>query len=152
MTLERVKPGSPQDSYGASAYPVLQGLACSPLSGAEIAGYLGVPEIELAKWRDGKVQAPGAKLAFLTLLLAHLLDEMAELERLEEKYAVPEAPWREDIRHKVAAAERCLAHQEMLNAQLPTEDLREGAALFRQWVEVNGRAVTDGRETDPLGC
>ena len=76
---------------------------------------------------------------------------MAVLERLEEKFAVPEAPWRDEVRRKVAAAERCLAHQEMLNAQLPAEALREGAALFRRWVDVNGQVGPDPLDADPLG-
>ncbi|MGB0671553.1 MAG: hypothetical protein ACPGNT_08655 [Rhodospirillales bacterium] len=138
------KPAGPaQDSYGSTAYPVLDGLSRSPLDAAELARLLGVDEPEVEQWRDGSTRVPDAVLIFLTFLLAHSLDEMADLEDLEIAHAVPEAPWRDDIRLQAVQAERCLAHQEMLNADLPVEAHREGAALFRDWYARRQRRYFD---------
>lgn len=120
MTVAEMMFSSPAPSCLIDeAPPVFAGLARSMVSGKEIAKAAGVTPPTVSKWRKGRAKPPEAKLAFLTLFLAHWLDELGN-----ERYGA--SPRIEDAR-------QCLKRQEIHNASLPPKAIHEGARLFKRW-------------------
>ena len=106
------------------------------VSGKEIAAILGVSPPTVSKWRQGRSPIPAAKLAFLTLLLAHGLAELEERAvgaGNEAPFANPTAAWRARLNAHIAATRRCLKLQEAVNSVLGQDAHIEGARMFRLW-------------------
>jgi len=101
------------------------------LTGRDIAELSGVGAPTVSRWRTAKLRIAGDKLAFLTLVLAHLLDEVDETAG---PFRVPRA--RVDPpgdKGPVAAARAGLALQDVLNRDLAANDVYMGAQRFRAW-------------------
>lgn len=110
-------------------YPVFWGLAESRLMGKDIAEFTGVTPPTVSKWRRGRARVPDATLAFLTLVLASVIEDLEELAAKERRQGRPSEP----VVQALAATQRCLAAQEQANRGLPGKAFREGARLFRRW-------------------
>lgn len=118
--------------HGVSSviYPVFEGLENSNLSGKEIADIIGVSPPTLSKWKHGHARIPAAKLAFLTLLLANLVEELEDLYGGWENATVS---WHLQMRAHLEAVRDSLGRQESFNITLSPEAIREGAKMFRKW-------------------
>jgi len=104
--------------------PVFSAFDDLGLTGRDIAELVGVTPPTVSKWRSAKVRIGGENLAFLTLVLAHLLDEADKMLNLGEQQAE---------RGAVEAARSALVYQDVLNRDLPACDVRIGAQRFRAW-------------------
>ena len=102
--------------------PVFAAFAELGLTGRDVATFAGVTPPTVSKWRVGKVRIPGERLAFISLVLAHLLDEAPETLAGQTDWAA-----------RLGAAGAYLAYQDVLNQDLAASDVREGAQLFRAW-------------------
>lgn len=125
------------DSQGAPSkprlWPVLDGLESAGLSGRDVAMVAGVSPPTVSKWRSGRIHVPGPKLAFLTLVLAHLLDDLRTMLNLEAEWGTLSPNWSARTDPRGEAALRALEIQEGLNMALPAIEVRKGAQLFRAW-------------------
>ncbi len=112
--------------------PVFRGLADAGMSGRQVAQMLGVAPSTVSKWRRGNVPAPGDAVQFLTLILADLIRDK---ERTLD--AMNDAPlaWRLGRESELAAMRQSLARQEALNATLTAPAVRDGARLFKNWLD-----------------
>lgn len=97
------------------ALPVFEGLKGSMVSGKEIAGIVGVTPPTVSKWRKGRARPSPAKQVFLTLMLAHWLEE------------------RENSGPYLYQARQCLKRQEICNASLSPQAIHEGVRMFKDW-------------------
>lgn len=113
-------------SVSREAFPVFRGLEGSMVSGREIAEIVGVSPPTVSKWRKGRAQPSAAKLVFLTLILAHWLEEETAWSRRGAYRSF-------DAASPFAAARRCLELQESYNADLPPQAVFEGSRMFRSW-------------------
>ena len=108
---------------GASGhFPVFEAFDELGLTGRDVAELASVTPPTVSKWRKAKVQIPGEKLAFLTLVLAHLLDEV---EQRGDDVGVAKGA--------VMNARAALLYQDVLNKDLHPAQVRDGAQLFRTW-------------------
>ncbi len=126
----------PNTSHASEDQPVFQGLREFLFSGKDIASLVGVSPPTVSKWRQGRARVPAAKLAFLTLLLAHWLDEMGGLAA---RWAGTSSHLEKTIDSQMAGGLRFLRMQEAVNANLPPDAILEGARMFRAWLDANGR-------------
>lgn len=111
--------------HGTSSHlPVFAAFVELGLTGRDVAALVGVTPPTVSKWRGGKVRIPDERLAFLTLVLAHLVDDAPEA-------MTGQVDWND----RVGAARAYLAYQDVLNREIPAGDVREGAQLFRVWWE-----------------
>ena len=109
----------------SSHLPVFAAFLELGLTGRDVAEFAVVTAPTVSKWRTGKVRIPGERLAFLTLVLAHLLDEApAQLQGVTGP---------QDWNARLDAAKAYFVYQDVLNRELPVGDVREGAKLFRAW-------------------
>jgi transcriptional regulator with XRE-family HTH domain len=115
---------------GASSHlPVFAALNELGLTGRDVAEFAGVTPPTVSKWRSGKVRIPGERLAFVTLVLAHLLDDAQTMEMQSAGAEVADDDWNA----RLDAAKAYLVYQDVLNRALAVGDVREGAQLFRMW-------------------
>ncbi len=98
-----------------AALPVFEGLKGSMISGKEIASIVGVTPPTVSKWRKGRARPPAAKQVFLTLILAHWLEERGNADP------------------RLDGAGLCLKRQEICNASLPPQAIHEGVRMFKNW-------------------
>lgn len=122
----------------SSHHPVFAAFDELGLTGRDVAEFAGVTPPTVSKWRSGRVRIGGDRLAFLTLVLAHLLDDaqaVADLEALRATgpNAGERGVWSTDWSAQIGSARAYLAYQEVLNRDLDGGDIREGAQLFRLW-------------------
>ena len=103
------------------------------LTGRDIAELAGVTAPTVSKWRSGRVRIPAERVAFLSLALAHFLDEARAAAELEAQCADAEGAWGTALMGRLDAARAYLAYQDVLNRDLPPQDVREGARQFRDW-------------------
>lgn len=116
--------------------PVFRGLSDAGMSGRGVAQILGVAPSTISKWRRGNVPAPGDVVQFLTLILADLIrDKERTLDAMD---GAPLA-WRLGRESELAAMRQSLAQQETLNATLTAPAVRDGARLFKEWLEKAAR-------------
>jgi transcriptional regulator with XRE-family HTH domain len=114
---------------GASSHlPVFAALGELGLTGRDVAEFAGVTPPTVSKWRSGKVRIPGDRLAFVTLVLAHLLDDAQEMEAKG-----PAGVEQDDWKARLDSAKAYLVYQDVLNRELAAGDVREGAQMFRVW-------------------
>lgn len=107
--------------------PVFRGLEDVTIPGKEIAAIAGVTAPTFSRWRAGRARVPETKLIFLTLLLAHWIDELEDLLNNQD---IPKAP---KIETMLNTTRRCLFQQEVFNKSLSPEKVREGSHLFKKW-------------------
>ena len=112
----------------SSHLPVFAALNELGLTGRDVAEFAGVTPPTVSKWRSGKVRIPGERLAFVTLVLAHLLDD-AQAMAVKGVVGVGQHDWNA----RLDAAKAYLVYQDVLNRELAVGDVREGAQLFRVW-------------------
>lgn len=103
-------------------FPVFEAFEELGLTGRDVAELADVTPPTVSKWRKAKVKIPGDKLAFLTLVLAHLLDEVEQ--RTEDTGVAKGA---------VMNARAALLYQDVLNKDLHPAQVRDGAQMFRSW-------------------
>lgn len=113
----------------SSHLPVFAALNELGLTGRDVAEFAGVTPPTVSKWRSGKVHIPGERLAFVTLVLAHLLDDAQAMEAETAKDGIAGDDWSA----RLDAAKAYLVYQDVLNRELAVGDVREGAQLFRAW-------------------
>lgn len=110
-------------SEGSGHMPVFNAFDDLGLTGRDLAEVANVTPPTVSKWRKAKARIPGEQLAFLTLVLAHLLDEVESMNvadvHLNKGY--------------LDAARAQLAYQDVLNRDLPAGEVRIGAQRFRTW-------------------
>lgn len=104
--------------------PVFEAFNELGLTGCDIADIAVVTPPTVSKWRMGKARLPNDRLVFLTLILAHLLDEV-EVVKDEGKSTAHKA--------RLDSARALLTMQDVLNKDLPVGDIRDGAKKFRTW-------------------
>lgn len=119
---------------GASSHhPVFDALDALGLTGRDVAELADVTPPTVSKWRSGKARIPGERLAFLTLVLAHLVDEAKAVADLEAQCAGPFGSWNTKWSGRVELARAYLAYQDVLNRDIEAGEVREGAQTFRAW-------------------
>lgn len=107
--------------------PVFHAFDDLGLTGRDIAELAKVTPPTVSKWRKAKVRIPGDQLAFLTLALAHLLDEAENVNTLNDQMGTP------SDQGPVEAARAQLVYQDVLNRDLPASEVRSAAQRFRTW-------------------
>jgi len=132
---ERLKDERPDTGVSGGHLPVFEAFNELGLSGRDIAHVASVTPPTVSKWRQGKVRIPGDRLAFLTLVLAHLLDDAEALAALEAEWSSGGngGDWCRVERARTDAARAHLALQDVLNRGLDVSDVRDGARNFRDW-------------------
>lgn len=122
----------------AGAYPVLDGLNVSRVSGKEIAYMTGVSPSTVSKWRTGRVRMPAETMVFLTLVLAYAVEEM---ETLDRRWDWEASPWARQFDDQLHESRRFLRAQEARNAMLAPDAVHGGAQQFRRWLTETGATV-----------
>lgn len=126
------EPGATSAST-SSHLPVFAAFDELGLTGRDIAAFADVTPPTVSKWRSGRVRIPDERVAFLTLVLAHLLDEATAVADLEAQCAAREGAWGSGWSARLDAARAYLAYQDVLNRDLGVAEVREGARRFREW-------------------
>ncbi len=124
----------------SSHLPVFAAFVELGLTGRDVAEFADVTPPTVSKWRTGKVSIPGERLAFLSLVLAHLLDE------------APQHGHGADWSDRLGAAKAYLALQDVLNRELAVGDVRDGAQLFRTWWMSGAAARLQEKRFGGDGC
>ncbi len=124
----------PSAGFAGNGYPVLDGLEKAGIAGKYIAEVVHVSASTVSKWRTGSSIIPPATMVFLTLVLASVIEDMEVLERrLEDEGCA----WNDLLGDQLLDLHRALREQEIYNAAIAPEAVREGAGLFRNWLEKN---------------
>jgi len=123
------------ESVGTGHLPVFEAFNELGLTGRDISEVAVVTAPTISKWRSGKVRIPDDRLVFLTLVLAHLLDDVQAISDLESEWNsdAGAGDWGAAQDARVKAARGYLALQDVLNRDLPVGDVRDGAKRFRTW-------------------
>lgn len=118
----------------SSHHPVFDAFDALGVTGRDVAELADVTPPTVSKWRSGKARIPGERLAFLTLALAHLIDEVQAVADLEAQCAGPTtASWHTRWAGRVDLARAYLAYQDVLNRDIDAGEVRGGAQTFRAW-------------------
>lgn len=104
---------------------------------------LGVAPSTVSKWRRGTARPNEDAIQFLTLILADVIG--AKERTLDAMDGVPLA-WRLGRESELAAMRQSLLQQEAINRALKPISLRDGARMFKEWLE---RASTPMRPMRP---
>lgn len=123
--------------------PVFRGLADGDIAGKDIARMLGVAPSTVSKWRRGAARPSEDTIQFLTLILADVIG--AKERTLDAMDNVPLA-WRLGRESELAAMRQSLLQQESINRVLAPTALRDGARMFKDWLQ---RANTPVRAMRP---
>jgi len=138
--------------------PVFVAFDSLGLTGRDVAEFAGVTPPTVSKWRAGKARIPDERLAFLTLVLAHLLDEADNVIAMHGELGTsPQAMTRPDSLRLDAShldvAKAQLVYQDVLNRDLPPAEVRNGAQCFRVWWESGAaKKLQDKRLRPPLNA
>jgi len=117
----------------SSHLPVFAAFDELGLTSRDVAAFAGVTPPTVSKWRSGKASIGGERLAFLTLVLAHLLDEARAMVALENHCAGERGAWGSAWSARLDSARAYLAYQDVLSRDMDAADVREGALMFRAW-------------------
>ncbi len=132
--LGKFKMAGTSPSLAIAEHPVFGGLDHAGIAGDAIADMARVSISTVAHWRKGEQGMPAQSLVFLTLVLAHLIEEMEILERrLEEAGRC----WDDVLGDQLGVLRGALRAQEVFNATLSPDVICEGARAFRTWFETN---------------
>lgn len=112
--------------------PVFRGLADGGIAGKDIARMLGVAPSTVSKWRRGAARPNEDAIQFLTLILADVIG--AKERTLDAMDNVPLA-WRLGRESELAAMRQALLQQEAINRVLKPTSLRDGARMFKDWLQ-----------------
>jgi len=112
--------------------PVFRGLADGGIAGKDIARMLGVAPSTVSKWRRGAAKPNEDAIQFLTLILADVIG--AKERTLDAMEDVPLA-WRLGRESELAAMRQSLLQQEAINRVLKPTSLRDGARMFKDWLD-----------------
>lgn len=112
--------------------PVFRGLTDGGIAGKDIARMLGVAPSTVSKWRRGTARPNEDAIQFLTLILADVIG--AKERTLDAMDGVPLA-WRLGRESELAAMRQSLLQQEAINRALKPIALRDGARMFKEWLE-----------------
>lgn len=118
--------------------PVFRGLADGGIAGKDIARMLGVAPSTVSKWRRGTARPNEDAIQFLTLILADVIG--AKERTLDAMDDVPLA-WRLGRESELAAMRQALLQQEAVNRVLKPTALRDGARMFKDWLQRAGTPV-----------
>lgn len=137
--------------FGSIRQPVFEGLSCAGVPAKSIAEVLQVSAPTVSKWRGGKTPVPSATLVFLTLMLAHLIEDAEAMERRFDDIGAQRDGTLEE---QLETMRRTLREQEVFTATLPADVVHAGARLYRDWLQSeNGTDVvmTDYRDAPVEG-
>ncbi len=112
--------------------PVFRGLSDAGLAGKDIARMLKVAPSTVSKWRRGSAKPDDAAIQFLTLMLADMIH--GKERTLDAMENVPLA-WRLGRESELAAMRQSLLRQETINQVLPGKAVRDGARMFKAWLQ-----------------
>ncbi|MDH5489934.1 MAG: helix-turn-helix domain-containing protein [Rhodospirillaceae bacterium] len=115
------------------AQPLFEGFAKAGLSGSDLADLAGVSAPTVSKWRRGLIQIPPSRIAFLTLALAHLLEDLRQLRILDATLNKNASPWGKQAEIIEEVSGGLLKVQEQINMELDPREIRIGAQMFREW-------------------
>ena len=115
--------------------PVFEAFVELGLTGRDIAEITDVTPPTVSKWRSCKARIPQDRLVFLTLILAHLLDDAEAINTLESGHSLEAGPgaWFGAKDARLNSARAYFALQDVMNKDLPVVDIRNGAKEFRRW-------------------
>lgn len=115
------------------AQPLFEGFAKIGFSGSDLAVLADVSAPTVSKWRRGLIQMPPSRIAFLTLALAHLLEDLRQLRIIDASLSKNTSEWakRAEITEEVVGG--LLKVQEQINLDLDPREIRVGAQMFREW-------------------
>lgn len=118
--------------FGSSRQPVFEGLATAGVPAKNIAELLNVSQPTVSKWRSGKAHIPSESLVFLTLMLAHLIEDAETMERRFNDIGA-----RRDgaLEEQLEIMRRSLREQEVFTATMPADVVHAGARLYRDWLQ-----------------
>ena len=119
------------------AHPVFEGLALAGLAGKEIAQMCGISPPTVSKWRQGRARAPLGRVIFLTMLLAHMADELQETY---DGWGQAPKAWHLHMQSRIDGVLKALREQESINTGAPAGALRQGTRLYREWFRRDERA------------
>lgn len=160
MTAKRAPandPGPTPAPEPAPAFTVFEGLGLAGVTPRMIAEFCGVTPETVNEWRTGRTRAPWGRVVFLTLLLSHMVDELA---RACDRWGPAPKTWHLHMRSCLDGARKALAGQHSQNQGAPAGALRQGERFFEQWKEGDAarswaaeaaRRVALGRDTTGLG-
>ncbi len=117
-------------------YPVFEGLANAGFAGKKLAEIVGVSAPTLSKWRTGRSRMTGAQLVLLTLILAHMIEEVETMELHMGNN--PET----NMNKLYSTLCNSLHVQEIRNLALSPTEVHAGARLYRTWFESTGGAIS----------
>jgi len=124
--------------FGLIQQPVFEGISSAGIPAKTIARMLGVSPSTVSKWKTGKAQIPSSSLVFLTLILAHLIEDAESLERRFEGVGTR---WDGALDEQLTAMRRLLREQETFTATLPADVVHAGARLYRDWLRADGAGL-----------
>ncbi len=117
----------------ASCQPLFEGFAKAGLTGSDLADLAGVSPPTVSKWRRGLIHIPPPRIAFLTLVLAHLLEDLRALRSLDAQLNERRSGWGEQAEIIEEVAGGLLKVQEQINLNIDPREVRLGAQMFREW-------------------
>jgi len=139
MMEDVIVSGTPEDDVAAGwapdmvdVRPVFRGLADGGIAGKDIARMLGVAPSTVSKWRRGTARPNEDAIQFLTLILADIIG--AKERTLDAMDGVPLA-WRLGRESELAAMRQSLLQQEAINRVLQPTSIRDGARMFKDWLQ-----------------
>ena len=112
------------------AFTVFEGLGLAGVTVPMIAEFCAVTPETVIEWRTGHERAPLGRVVFLTLLLSHMVDELA---RTRDEWGPAPKTWRLHMRSCLEGARKALDEQRSQNQGAPAGAFRQGERLFEQW-------------------
>ncbi len=118
---------------GSVCRALFEGFAKAGLTGSDLADLAGVTPPTVSKWRRGLIHIPASRVAFFTLVLAHLLEDLRDLRNLDAQINVRRSGWAEQAEIIEEVAGGLLKVQEQINLEFDPREVRLGAQMFREW-------------------
>ncbi|NQV44884.1 MAG: hypothetical protein HQ501_08275 [Rhodospirillales bacterium] len=134
--------------FGAARQPIFEGLACAGVPARTIAEMLNVSAPTVSKWRSGKSHIPLSSLVFLTLILAHLIEDAEILERRFDEIGARDSLWGGPVDEQLTTMRRLLREQEVFTSTLAANVVLAGARLYRDWLHAGNSVTRPARVED----
>ena len=119
-----------QATNPAPAFTVFGGLGLAGVTPPMIAGFCGVSLETVNRWRSGRERAPLGRVVFLTLLLSHMVDELA---RTYGEWGPAPETWHLHMTSCLDGARKALLEQHGQNEAAPAGAFRQGERFFEEW-------------------